>query len=104
MAEEERKKMGNINTPKKLPDGTKAVATGFHEDTEEVVKILRRSIDAIRMKREKSKIKCSVQPITGAFLEFENCEARDKLHQIGKHAEDGIERAQNRNRTSRGRC
>ena len=64
---------------KNLPDETKAVATGFHEDTEEeVVKILRPSIDVIRMKREKSKIKCPAKPITAALLEFENCEERDK--------------------------
>ena len=78
MAEEERKKMGNINTQKNLPDETKAVATGFHEDTEEEVKILRPSIDVIRMKREKSKIKCPAKPITAALLEFENCEERER--------------------------
>ena len=58
------------------------MATGFHEDTEEeeeeVVKILRRSNDAIRMKREKIKIKCPAKPITQAFLELENCEEGDK--------------------------
>ena len=55
------------------------MATGFHEDTEEeeVVKILRPSIDVIRMKRE-SKIKCPAKPITAALLKFENCEERDK--------------------------
>ena len=47
---------GKYQHSKNLLDERKAVATGFHEDTEEeVVKILRPSIDVIRMKREKIK-------------------------------------------------
>ena len=67
-----------IDRSKSVLDEKKAVATGFKEDsTEKDVTLLLEK--CIGMKIEHIRTKCPANPITHAFIEFEDSDERDKF-------------------------
>ena len=77
---------GKIDGSQGVLDKNEAVATGCKGDSteKEVMLLLEKCIDTAGMKKEHLRIKCPANPITHAFIEFEDSDERDQFIRSAK--------------------